>query len=167
MLICVRCGAENSDTSKFCNNCQAALPQIPAASRGHRDPDKVMDRFYQVEEAVKATKSGEWTVDEYADFLDNISEVLAQKEDEIRAIELPDDLYEEFSDELESGFEGMALFNEGINHLMSYVEDQDTSHLDYGMDLCLQGSEKLNDAMRLNRLHKKKLEDLIDTTTLM
>ncbi len=167
MLVCVRCGTENTEGVKFCINCQSVLPQIPAASRPPSTPEMIMDRFYQVEEAVKSIRSEEWTIDEFADYMENMAEVLAQKEEDIRSIDLPDDLYEEFAEELEIGFEGMALFIEGVNHLIDYVDDPNPEHLEYGLDLCRKGGEKVNEAIRLNKQHTDRLKETIDTSTMM
>lgn len=164
MLVCIRCGTENQDGTKFCSNCQAALPQIPAASQMPRDPEKIMDRYHQVEDAVNSVKSGEWTMEEYAEYLENMVDMLAQKEEDIRSMDLPDDLYDEFAEELEVGFEGMAMFIEGVNHLLSYVDDQNGDHLDYGLELCYQGGEKVNEAISMNKKHTDKLKETIDTS---
>jgi hypothetical protein len=158
---------ENPEGLKFCKSCQAVLPQIPTAGRMDEGHEKVMDRYYQVEEAVNAIKSGEITMEEFTDFLSGIIEILGQKEEEIRSVEMPQEIYEEFSDELEAGFEGMSLFNEGLAVIAQYLDDQNNEHLDAGMELCLQGSEKLNEAMLLNKQHKKRLTEMVDTTTLL
>lgn len=169
MKVCTRCGTENLDASRFCSNCNAALPQIIAdAQAGGVLASKVMERYYQLKDAAEKVKNGEWTLEEYSSYLEGIAQVLAQKEQEIREIEIPEEAYEDFAEELEVGFNGIALYNEGIAHMMLYLEDQDPDHLDYGLDLVYQGNEQINEAMRINRDNRKKLEEMyIDTSTMM
>lgn len=168
MLVCTRCGTENSDGTRFCTNCQAALPQIPAGTQVARPPDKVTDRYNQLKEASDKVLNGEWTIEEYGEFLENIAQVLAQKEVEIREIEIPEESYDDFAEELEVGFNGIALYNEGIAHMMLYLEDQNPENIEYGLELVWQGNEQINEAMRINRENRRKLEEMyIDTSTMM
>ncbi|MFP4498380.1 MAG: hypothetical protein ACLFQV_09240 [Vulcanimicrobiota bacterium] len=133
-----------------------------------KDPDKEMGRYNQLREAVEKIKSGEWSIDEYADFIENIAEALAQKETEIRDIEIPEEAYDDFAEELEVGFNGIALYNEGVSHMMLYLEDENVEHLDYGLELAYQGNEQINEAMCINRRNRRKLEEMyIDTSTVI
>lgn len=168
MKICTRCGAQNQDNLKYCTSCNSVLPNIPAATQFPKAPDYVMERYSQLKEAGELVLSGEWTIEEYGEFLENVSKVLADKEQEIRDIEIPEEAYEDFSDELEVGFEGIAMYNEGIAHMMLYLEDQNPEHIEYGLELVHQGNERINNAMRINRENRRKLEEMyIDTSTMM
>jgi len=52
--------------------------------------------------------------------------------------------------------------------MMLYLENQDPNHIDYGLELVHEGNEKINEAMKINRENRKKLEEMyIDTSTLM
>ena len=121
-----------------------------------------------MKDAGDKVKSGEWSIDEYADFLGNISNTLAQKEQEIREIEIPEEAFEDFREELEMGFMGIELYNDGIAEMKIYVEDKDSAHIDYGLQLIADGNERINEAMRINRENRRKLEEMyIDTSTFM
>jgi len=168
LKVCTRCGAQNSDDKKYCVNCQAVLPNIPAASRSPKPPEIVMERYNQLKEAGDMVLNGEWTVEEYGEFLEGISQVLAQKEQEIREIEIPEEAYDDFAEELEVGFNGIALYNEGIAHMMLYLEDENPEHIEYGLQLVYEGNESINEAMKVNRENRRKLEEMyIDTSTMM
>lgn len=168
MKVCTRCGAQNPDNKKYCVNCQAVLPNIPSATQSPKLPETVMERYYQLREAGDLVVNGEWTVEEYGEFLENISQVLAKKEHEIRDIEIPEEAYDDFSEELEVGFNGIALYNEGIAHMMLYLEDEDPENIEYGLQLVYEGNESINQAMKVNRENRRKLEEMyIDTSTMM
>ncbi|MCE1246618.1 MAG: hypothetical protein LWY06_08240 [Firmicutes bacterium] len=168
MKVCTRCGAQNSDMQKYCSNCQAVLPNIPSGTQMSIESETVMERYNQLKEAAEMVLCGEWTIEEYGDFLESVSRVLAQKEQEIRDIDIPEEAYDDFTDELQTGFEGIALYNEGIAHMLLYLEDQDPENIDHGLELVYQGNEKVNEAMKINRDNRKKLEEMyIDTSTMM
>ncbi|MCD4783426.1 MAG: zinc ribbon domain-containing protein [Candidatus Eremiobacteraeota bacterium] len=168
MKVCTRCGAQNQENKKYCVNCQAVLPNIPAATQSPKLSETVMERYYQLKEAGDLVLNGEWTVEEYGEFLESISQVLAKKEQEIREIEIPEEAYDDFAEELEVGFNGIALYNEGIAHMMLYLEDEDPEHIEYGLQLVDEGNESINKAMKVNRENRRKLEEMyIDTSTMM
>lgn len=131
-------------------------------------PPKVNERYMQLKEAGEKVKSGEWSIEEYGSFLSEIHQILSQKEQEIREIEIPEEAVEEFSEELNVGFNGIELYNQGISNMMLYLEDENPDHIDYGLELVHEGNEKINEAMRINRENRRKLEEMyIDTSTLM
>lgn len=134
-------------------------------SAGHQ---KVNERYLQLKEAGEKVTSGAWTVEEYAAFLDHIARVLAQKEQEIRDIEIPPEAFEDFRQELEIGFSGIELYNNGINTMRGYLNDDDTTHIEEGLELIREGNEMINEAMRINRENRKKLEEVyLDSSTMM
>lgn len=168
MKLCTRCGAQNPDNLNYCANCNSVLPNIPAATQSPKPPDKVMERYNQLKEASDLVLTGEWSVEEYGEFLENIAQVLAQKEQEIRDIEIPQEAYEDFAEELTVGFEGINLYNEGVAHMMMYLDTQNPEDIHYGLELVLQGNENINQAMKINRENRRKLEEMyIDTSTMM
>ena len=168
MKVCTRCGTQNPDNKNYCVNCNAALPAIPASAQVPKVPSFVMERYNQLREAADLVINGEWTIEEYGEYLENLAQVLAQKEQEIRDIEIPEEAYEDFEDELAVGFEGITLYNEGIAHMMLYLDDQDPAHIDHGLELVRQGNENINDAMKINRQNRRKLEEMyVDTSTMM
>jgi len=165
-LLCLKCGYKNSAGANYCERCSAALPKMTQTETG--PPPKVNERYMQLKEAGEKVKNGEWTIEEYGKFLGEIQQVLALKESEIREIEIPEEAIEEFSEELEVGFNGIELYNQGISNMMLYLEDQNPDHIDYGLELVNDGNEKINEAMRINRENRRKLEEMyIDTSTLM
>jgi len=165
-VLCLKCGHKNPDGANFCQSCSAALPRMTQTDAA--PPTKVNERYMQLKDAGDKAKSGEWSIEEYGQFLHEIQQILAQKEAEIKEIEIPEEALDEFAEELDVGFGGIELYNQGIATMMLYLEDQDPNHIDYGLELVHEGNEKINEAMRINRENRKKLEEMyIDTSTLM
>lgn len=168
-MLCVKCGFQNAEGANYCSQCNAQLP------RGLQSPDqvepeapRVHDRLQQIEAAVTRVTSGEWNPDEFAQFLEETAQVLAEKERAIRDITIPDEAAEDFREELEVGYTGIDLYNQGVQRMFDYLSDSDPAHLEAGLDLVRQGNEYVNEAMRINRENRRKLEELYsDSSNLM
>jgi hypothetical protein len=166
-LLCLKCGFKNPSGANVCQRCNAQLPKM-SDTADNAPPPKVNERYMQLKEAGDKAKSGEWPIEEYSKFLTEIHTILSQKEQEIREIEIPEEAIDEFAEELEVGFGGIEMYNQGIANMMLYLEDQNPDHIDYGLELVHEGNEKINEAMRINRENRRKLEEMyIDTSTLM
>lgn len=166
-MICMKCGQQNPNGLNYCQNCNTMLPKVPqAADIGQHQ--KVNERYLQLKEAGDRVLAGEWTVEEYATFLDHISRVLAQKEQEIRDIEIPPEALEDFRQELEIGFSGIEMYNNGISTMRLFLADRNSAHIHEGLELIREGNEMINEAMRVNRENRRKLEEVyIDSSTMM
>ncbi|MDQ7824781.1 MAG: zinc ribbon domain-containing protein [Candidatus Eremiobacteraeota bacterium] len=165
-MLCLKCGHNNAQGANYCTRCNAALPKMTQTDTA--PPTKVNERYMQLKEAGEKAKSGEWTIEQYGKFLQDIQAILAQKEQEIREIEIPEEAIEEFAEELEVGFNGIELYNQGIANMLLFLEDKNADHIDYGLELVHEGNEKINEAMRINRENRRKLEEMyIDNSTLM
>jgi hypothetical protein len=166
-LICVKCGQHNAPGQNYCHQCNTLLPKI-SDSVQESSHQKKNERYLQLKEAGDKVLSGAWTLEEYAAFLDNISRVLSMKEQEIRDMEIPPEAIEDFRQELEVGFSGIQLYNQGIVTMKLYLDDQDSTHLQEGLEMVREGNELINDAMRINRDNRRKLEEVYsDNTTMM
>jgi len=165
-LICIKCGHKNPAGVNYCDSCGAILPKMTQAEMA--PPAKVNERYMLLKDAGEKVRSGEWSVEEFISFLKNISAILSQKEQEIREIEIPSEAIAEFEEELNMGFSGIELYNQGISEMMLYAEDLNPEHLENGVEMIREGNERINEAMRINRENRRKLEEMyIDTSTLM
>lgn len=116
-------------------------------------------RIKQFADAIERVRSEEWGPDEFYEFLSGVYEKLMGLRGEIEEI-ITEGEYEEYaSEEVEQGINGINLFEEGMQEMSYYVEDGDISHLDIGMERMVEGNALLNDAKRLNRSGRQKLED--------
>ena len=161
MIICTRCGSGNPPGANYCKNCNAMLPKmVQSEAVAHK---KITTRYLQLKNAGEQAKCGEMTVEEYAEFLDNISRILSEREVEIRSIienEIPPEAMDDFAEELENGIAGIDNYNEGIGHMKLFVDDLNPDHIDYGLELIYQGNELINEAMRINRQNRLKMEEM-------
>ncbi|MBI3926294.1 MAG: hypothetical protein HY319_12190 [Armatimonadetes bacterium] len=145
------------------------LPRVAAGQQPQQEePEYVNERLQELEEAAAKAASGEWTVEQFGEYLEGVAQTLAEREQAIREIEIPPEAVEDFREELEVGFAGIQLYNEGVARMMMFVEDSEVSHLEEGIDLVRQGNEHINEAMRINRDNRKRLEEMyIDSSTMM
>lgn len=157
-MICIKCGHDNPPTANACSKCRTPLPKMPA---GYEMPRPVItERLQKFIDAVENLKSGTWAPEEFKSFLDNMSRVLAERAADIRATEIPPEMAEDFSIELAVGLEGINLYEQGMTQMYQIFRDGDANHLDAGLDLMEQGNDKINEAMRINRENRQKMEEL-------
>lgn len=165
-MICIKCGYQNPQGINYCESCGALLPKMPDTE--FHPPPKVNQRFSQLKEAGEKAKSGEMSVEDFAAYLENVTAVLAQKAQEIHEIEIPPEALDDFAEELEVGFAGIELYEKGIAEMKQFVEDQNAEHIDQGIELIRQGNDRINEAMRINRENRRKLEEMsIDTSQII
>lgn len=166
-VICVKCGQQNPSGANYCQSCNTVLPKVPQAA----DPfthQPVNERYLQLKEAGDRVLASEWTIEQYAAFLDNISRVLARKEQEIRDIEIPAEALEDFRTELELGYQGIDLYTAGIATMRLYLADRNPAHIHEGLEQILEGNEAINEAMRINRENRRKMEEAyVDSSTMI
>lgn len=157
-MICIKCGYDNPPTANACAKCRTPLPKMPA---GYEAPRPVLtERLQKFIDAAENLKNGTWTLDDFKSFLDNMAQVLGEKAAEIRATEIPPEMFDDFSQELAVGLEGINLYEQGMAEMYHIFRDGDANHLDVALDLMEQGNEKINEAMRINRENRQKMEEL-------
>lgn len=167
-MICIKCGHTNTFGQKFCTGCNAVLPKMTHVPQATAEPSFVNERYLRIQAASEQVLRGESNVEDYAVFLDEVYEALSVKEQEMRSIEIPPETFEDFREELEVGFAGIEMYFEGVRTLQLYVEQQDSSHIEAGLELIREGNELVNQAMRINRENRRKLEEVyLDTSTML
>ena len=169
MIICVKCGHHNPDSVNRCEQCTAQLPKL-VSSGGNREPEPeyIDDRVRELEDAANKVVSGEWSADKFGEFLDDIMRKLTEREAAIRSIEIPPEAIEDFREELETGFQGIQLFYEGVNRMSQYLDGLDVTYLEEGIEIARQGNDHINEAMRINRANRQKFEEMyLDSSTMM
>lgn len=163
----MKCGQQNLAGANYCQSCNSVLPKVsPATDAFSHRP--VNERYLQLKEAGEKVLRSEWSIDQYAAFLDSISRVLARKEQEIRDIEIPAEAYDDFQAELDLGFQGIELYNRGVTTMRLFLADRNPAHIHEGLEQIHEGNEAINEAMRINRDNRRKMEDaFIDTSTMI
>lgn len=131
-------------------------------------PTYISDRVKELEDAATKVQSGEWSVDKFSEYVDGILQVMNEREQSIRSIEIPPQTIDQFRAELEAGFTGITLYHEGLARMAGYAETQDPANLTEGLDLVKQGNDYLNEALRLNYTSQKKYEEMyLDASSMM
>jgi hypothetical protein len=160
MIICVKCGHQNQDALNKCAGCQVALPKISVASGAEPELEYTAERLTELQQAAAKIVSGEWTPDQFIDFLEGMQQYFSESEQAIRALEIPPEAIEDFRDELERGFRGLEFYQDGVACMMQFVDTGDEANLDEGLDLVRTGNDLLNEAMNINRAQRRKFEEL-------
>ena len=167
-MLCIRCGHTNGYGGNYCARCNAVLPKMTHVPQVETEAPVVNDRYLRIKEACDQVLYGERSPEEFATYIDEIIIALETKDQEMREIEIPDESYDDFREELEVGFSGVELFLEGLRTLRLYTEQPEESHLQAGLELILEGNTLINDAMRINRENRRKLEDMyVDSSTVL
>ncbi len=166
-MLCLMCGQDNSDELTTCPNCQAPMPK-KNTSISSAPPQKIYERYNAIKEEADKALNGEITPEELAAFLNRTKDILSVKEKEIQEIEIPQEFYDDFVEEMNTGFHGIALFKEGIDVMLAYTRSGNTEVLNQGLDLILRGNEAINDARMINRESRRQMEEMyLDATSFM
>lgn len=158
MIICMQCGFQNEGKEqKECSNCGALLPRMDTSAMVK--VETVSGKVKQFSDAIEKVRSEEWGPEEFYEFLHGVYTDLQEKRAAVESF-ITENEYEEFaSEEVGQGIEGMNQFEMGMEEMSLYVEDGDITHLDIGLEKIARGNEMINDAMRINRAERKRLED--------
>lgn len=148
---CIKCGQAN-DAAETCGGCGLVLSTIERTESGEAHP--VYDRYLVFRNAVHGALEGRIPQPDFKRFLDEESFKMAQREQEIRQLEIPPDALEDFREELEVGFEGIELYNKALFHFRQYSTSGDVTFARGGLDLAWAGNQKINEARRLNRKNR-------------
>jgi len=157
-MFCLKCGQDNPPTANLCVKCKAQLPKVTESYEAPRPV--ITERLQKFIDAVENLKGGVWTRDEFKDFLDTMSKTLAEKSADIRSTEIPAEIAEDFIEEMSIGLEGVSLYEHGMSEMYLLFKDNDINHLDNGLSYIEEGNNKINEAMRINRENRKKLDEL-------
>lgn len=160
MIICVKCGHQNQDALNKCAGCQASLPKISVASGSEPELEYTAERLVELQQAAAKIVSGEWSADQFVEFLEGMQQYFSESEQAIRALEIPPEAIEDFRDELEKGFRGLEFYQDGVSCMMQFVDNGDEGCLDEGLELVRCGNDLLNEAMSINRAQRRKFEEL-------
>lgn len=157
-MFCFKCGHDNPSTASVCAKCKTALPKMPANYEAPRPV--ITERLQKFIDAVDNLKNRVWSADEFKDFLDTMSKTLAEKANDIRSVEIPQEMMEDFMQEMSVGLEGINLYEHGMTELYMIFKDNNVNHLDTGLAYIEEGNNKINEAMRINRENRQKMDEL-------
>lgn len=155
-MLCVKCGHNNDPGVNYCRSCHSLLPKIDFASEVTMQ--RIFDRVDKIKDACEKVSSGGMTIEEFFQFIQTTFTNLTQRAQEITEIVNESNYASVSPEEVELGFAGMELYEQGLLELMAYAEDQDSAHLQNGLEMLTQGNDNINEAMRINRDNRSQLE---------
>jgi len=160
---CVKCGHSNPAEQERCQVCGLVLATIEAADDGGVHP--VYDRYVRIRQMCEGVATGSLSIDDFKRTLDEMSFKMAQKEQEIREIDIPPEAADSLREELEVGFEGIELYNQAVLQFRQFVNTKSPQQLKDGLELAWAGNEKINEARRINRRNREVMEAEVEAET--
>lgn len=157
MVICMQCGSQNRKENKKCSNCGAPMPHFEMTPTVK--VETVTGRFKQFHDSVEGVRSGLISADDFGEFLQNQYDALQKFRGELADIIEGTDYMDKCHEEMAQGLQGMDHYEDGIHEMWSFLEDGETEHLETGLDMIRMGNDCINDAMRINRMARKQLEE--------
>lgn len=160
-ITCVLCGFENPPTSTICDRpgCGAKLPRLEQTATETKRA-KVTDRYDRFKSAVDRVRSGEWTMDDFRAFLEEIDKLLAVKRKAYFDVVTESGYTEYASEEVDLGSGGIEDYEKGLALMWQFAsEEAPDAVLEQALDHMWDGNEKLNKAMTLNRALRKELTE--------
>lgn len=132
------------------------LPKI--AGELYDDFERRTGMATKLQELVDGVKNGNISIDEFVGNITDILADLSEKAKDIMEIVDETNYAAESPDEVETGFEGIDAYEQGLSLFLLYGDQQDPVILDQGMELVTEGNNKINQAIRLNREKRTNLE---------
>ncbi|MDQ7823570.1 MAG: zinc ribbon domain-containing protein [Candidatus Eremiobacteraeota bacterium] len=153
-MICIKCGYENAVGSNYCDQCFSPLPRLELFQVF--EPTIVTGRVKKIQTHCEMIQKTEITPEEFSEFVTVTYEELTRISGEIQEI-VDSAGYRDISpDEVEIGYEGMTLYEQGLQEIYLYVEDMNPEHFSAGMEMINQGNLKINEAMKINRDNRER-----------
>lgn len=137
-----------------------AGPPHPRFLNSDDTPEPIDQHLNEVTEACQRVASGDWDLDQFGDYIDQLADRLAEREEFIKNMPIPPEIIDEIREELELGFSGITYWNDGVARLAQFADDPDVEHLEEGLELCRQGNDLINEAAQLNRSNYRRVEAL-------
>lgn len=121
------------------------------------DADASTSRYRQIRGKCDEVRSGQITVAHFSSYLQELSNILAQRAQSIYDNLEETDYYAENADEVDMGVAGVQSYESGVNLLWEYVDDANPAHIDEGLLLIWEGNQRIIEAMRINRQSREDL----------
>lgn len=148
-MTCPACDYSNDNGVLFCRGCRTLFLGYTA---DEASPPEEGERVLVLAQACELVRSGDWTIAEFRQYLNEFAEEQEKKETGIRSVEIPFGLEEEFEEERQVGFDGVETCNHSISVLASYDPEITGDHvLHEGLRQFHNGIQRVKEAMKINR----------------
>lgn len=155
-MICLRCGTQNPAGRNYCTSCNAVLPRMDETYVV--TVPTISGRLERIRDQAQNVVNGIISPQDFAVSITQTSAELALKAHEIRQAAEGENYWESAPEEMDAGLAGIQNFEAGLMELMAYTSDLDPNHIENGLELLQQGNGMINEAMRINREARHRLE---------
>jgi len=159
---CPFCGQSLNATDEVCPNCQSTIVSTdpldrPAPKTHDRD---ITGRYDEFASRVQMVRDGRMTRPQFATWLGTVKQMLAGQRERYVEMIRTSGYYDVSSDEVDMGMTGILEYEEAMEMMVVFATtDGDIGVLDSALQKMWEGNEKCNEAMRINREFRNKLED--------
>ncbi|MCA9777207.1 MAG: zinc ribbon domain-containing protein [Candidatus Eremiobacteraeota bacterium] len=160
---CPFCGNNIEPGAEKCPHCQTILmsddPLDRPAPKSHEV--NITGRYDEFAGRVQKLRNGEITREQFSRWLDQIQRSLLNQRDRYVELIQTSGYYEYGSKEVDTGMTGILEFEEAMEMMKLFADNDETdfSVLDAALQKMWDGNEMCNEAMRINRDFRAKLEE--------
>jgi RNase P subunit RPR2 len=160
---CPYCGHGVESTDHECKNCESILvssdPLDRPAPKSHEQ--EITSRYDEFAGRVQMVRDGRMSRGQFATWLGTVQQMLVGQRDRYIEMIRTSGYYDFSSDEVDMGMTGILDYEEAMEMMVLFAGDDeaDMSILDAALEKMWDGNEKCNEAMRINRDFRAKLEE--------
>lgn len=142
-MLCVACG-KITDSTDVCEHCKAPLPSRTAVPPYQNGP------ALEVAELIADWEDGKLDSDKLEERLKERTAFYNSRLSEVCAMDIPEDVRAEISEELSIGRMGLESLLRALDLVKQYAQSDDISVRTLALQAAESGTKMLNKAMRLN-----------------
>jgi len=154
---CIKCGHDNPADQEVCSVCKLVQSSVEHVEDGSAHP--VYHLYVKLRKGCEAVASGASSPQEFKKFLDDVAFKMARNEQELREVDIPPETMDGLREELEVGFDGIALYNQAMQKFHEYADKPDAVTMRTGLELAWAGNDKINQARLINRRNRQAASD--------
>jgi predicted nucleic acid-binding Zn ribbon protein len=160
---CPFCASKIEPGSEKCEHCQTILmsndPLDRPAPKTHEY--EITGRYDEFAGRVQMVRNSQMSREQFAQWLDSIQKSLLNQRDRYIELIQTSGYYEYGSDEVDMGMTGILEYEESMELMRLFAGDHEIEMevLDGALQKMWDGNEKCNEAMRINREFRAKLEE--------
>lgn len=159
---CPFCGHDVEPDATECPHCRSAIvPTDPLDRPAPRTHERdITSRYDEFAAKVQLIREGQMSREQFSNWLGYIKGTLVGQRERYIDLIKTSGYYEFGSDEVDMGMTGILDFEEAMEMMSSYATNgADQSILDAALEKMWEGNQKCNEAMRINRDFRAKLEE--------
>ena len=152
---CQDCGFINPQSEEFCVACNAKIGSVRIGMKV--DQEAGSGQYKQLKDKVDALVEGSLSRDQFTSWLEEISSRFTHKHQSLIDVFDGMNYFNDNPSECDMGMSGIEYFESGVNEFWAYLEDNDSTHLEGGLQMAWEGTQRIMEAMRINRESRAEL----------